>query len=157
MTSFLSNLVKYDFIKYLSLFLSYGYFYLIPIFLFFWIFISKTKKIHVFLILFLSTFSTWILSEVIKVFTKIERPDVLSQIVHESTFSFPSTHSAVSMVLGVVTYSLNKKLGIILIISSFIIGVSRIILGVHYFVDVFVGWFLGFVVALIFIRFFKKS
>lgn len=89
---------------------------------------------------------------IIKNIVKRERPNVL-RLVFEDTYSFPSGHTMVSIVLyGFLIYLIIKsKLGNkIKIILSIILGlipilvmISRIYLGVHFFSDVMAGMFLS--------------
>ncbi len=155
-TDFIFSFSEYAFVKHFAIFLSYIYVYLLPVFILIWVFYSKVRKMYTFSILFLSSFFAWFLSQGIKLLFKIDRPETSGLIISESGFSFPSSHSSFSMVLGVVIYSINKKLGIVVITSSLLIGLSRIILGVHFTLDILFGWLLGIIVGLIFIRIFKK-
>jgi len=88
------------------------------------------------------------------------RPDLLEPIVEEHGFSFPSGHAALSMVAyGVVAVLVARSplsvgwrrticagLGLVI----FLVGVSRVWLGVHYPTDVLAGWAAGGVVVLAF-------
>jgi undecaprenyl-diphosphatase len=69
-------------------------------------------------------------------------------------FSFPSDHTAVSLVIALFIFKDWSQWGRILIISSILIGLSRIFVGVHYPLDIVGGIlnaFLSFyVVSLIF-------
>jgi undecaprenyl-diphosphatase len=84
------------------------------------------------------------------------RPDILSHIP-TMTHSFPSGHSMLSAVvylsLGallaqreprrrVKAYFLSMALGV-----TFLVGISRVYLGVHYPTDVLAGWTVGLVWA----------
>jgi undecaprenyl-diphosphatase len=153
MTNFIFNLSQYVFIKDFAIFLSY--FYFLPVIILIWVIYKETQKLYLFSILFLSSFFTWFLSQAIKLLLKIERPETVGIIINEQGFSFLSIHSSFSMVLGIVVYSFNKKLGIFLIFSSFFIGISRVILGVHFVIDVLFGWLLGFLIGVLFIKVFK--
>jgi len=156
----ISNLIfglsKYNFIKYFSYFLSYIYIYLFPIVILFWVFIYRTKKVYTLLIILFSAVSTFLVSELIKNITKIQRPAIEGLMVSERGFSFPSEHSSITMVIGIVIYSIDKKLGIIFIALSILVGLSRVILGVHYIIDVLAGWGVGILIGLIFIKIFKN-
>lgn len=91
-----------------------------------------------------------------------ERPDLLEPILMERGFSFPSGHAALGMVAwGVLAVLLNRsrlptevRRGLVvgLGVLVFLIGLSRVWLGVHYPTDVLAGWTAGAVVVLLFAR-----
>ena len=150
------NLAENNFINYLSIFISYIYVYALPIILIIWIVYRQSRKMFAFSILFLSSFFAWFLSQFIKIMTDIARPVVMNPIIIESGSSFPSQHGALTMALAVTVYSLDKKLGIFLFVMSILVGLSRVILGVHFPIDVLAGWVLGALIGFIFIKLFKK-
>ena len=88
------------------------------------------------------------------------RPDLLDPVVVEHGFSFPSGHSALSMVAyGVVavlvarsSLPIGVRRGIVVVLGAivFLVGVSRIWLGVHYPTDVVAGWTAGAVVVVLY-------
>src|ERR1017187_10872635 len=81
------------------------------------------------------------------------RPEVPWAFVHEHSFSFPSGHSVLAMVMyGVIVYKTQDKLRsrwakAALMVGAFLmvagIGMSRVYLGVHYPSDVAGGGFVG--------------
>ena len=93
------------------------------------------------------------LDEVMKLHFKRLRPDVPWAFVHEHSFSFPSGHSVLAIVMyGVIVYKTQDKLhstwakaalmlGAFLMVAG--IGISRVYLGVHYPSDVAGGYFVG--------------
>jgi undecaprenyl-diphosphatase len=89
----------------------------------------------------------------------MERPfnslDIIP-LYNEIGFSFPSQHSAVFATIATCAFFLNKKLGIIFIVISVLVGLSRIVIGVHYPLDILGGFFFGTLVGLFFIKIFKK-
>jgi undecaprenyl-diphosphatase len=93
------------------------------------------------------------LNEVMKLHFKRSRPELPWAFVHEHSFSFPSGHSVLAMVMyGVIVYKTQDKLRskwarAALMVRAFLmvvgIGVSRVYLGVHYPSDVAGGYFVG--------------
>ena len=92
----------------------------------------------------------FVINRILKLVIARPRPEVL-QIVQESGYSFPSGHSMSAMigygllVLEVQKSSLKYKkvIEIFLMMMIFLIGLSRIYLGVHYFSDVIGGFLLS--------------
>jgi membrane-associated phospholipid phosphatase len=76
----------------------------------------------------------------------------------ESSFGMPSGHAMNSMsVWGLLATSIRKKsITTIIAIVIFLIGLSRILLGVHFTSDVLVGWILGAILLIIFLRLEKQ-
>ena len=62
--------------------------------------------------------------------------------------SFPSGHATVFSTLATLVYLDNKKLGYFFIFSAILIGLSRIIAGVHYIHDILAGFALGAILAI---------
>lgn len=91
------------------------------------------------------------LNRLIKAVVKRPRPPQTFHLVHETNYSFPSGHSMSAMmgygllIMEVSQSSLRYKkvLLIILGIMIFLIGLSRIYLGVHYFSDVIGGYLIA--------------
>ena len=109
-----------------------------------------------------------IINLVVKSMVKRERPII--KIVEESGFSFPSGHSMNNMVLySFIAFLVlrdmkdDKKYIIVFLLYLFIflVGLSRIYLGVHFFSDVLAGFSLGlFCSSFLFIlydNFYKKD
>lgn len=104
---------------------------------------------------------TYLLNELIKIMIKRERPSIL-QSAHGTGYSFPSGHAMIPLVFyGFLLYYINKeisnrqfKLCITSLVTIIIalIGVSRIILNVHYLSDVISGFLFGFILLQLFIK-----
>jgi len=94
-----------------------------------------------------------IINNLLKVIIKRPRPHLISPLINETTYSFPSGHTmnATVLYLLIVFYIFNFLKGnrfrwiymSILICLIILIGVSRIYLGVHYLSDVVAGFLTG--------------
>ncbi len=95
-----------------------------------------------------------------------QRPDASLALIFENGYAFPSGHALMSVIFyGAITYfvyKLCKKkwqkiiLSIVFVALIFLIGFSRIYLGVHWISDVIAGWLMGFSILAFFILIFKK-
>jgi undecaprenyl-diphosphatase len=98
--------------------------------------------------------------EVLKRILARTRPDLLDPIIVEAGFSFPSGHAANGMVAyGVLAVlvgrlSLARPLRLALQFAAalviFLVGLSRVWLGVHYPTDVLAGWALGALIVVLY-------
>jgi undecaprenyl-diphosphatase len=109
-------------------------------------------------LLLISILSGIILSHLLKMFFDRARPNLELQL-WLGTPSFPSGHSMLSAVvylsLGTLLARVEAKRTIklyvigVAILVTFLVGLSRVYLGVHYPTDVLAGWVVGFVWALV--------
>ena len=150
--NYFSNLIislrSADFTKFFIFitFLAGTKFVIIMMLLFVIIYIIRKKNI--FLIFNMIITGEVILNNVIKILIGRERPSILHLVV-ETSYSFPSGHAMVSVVMyGFLIYLINKTninkylklfLDGLLIVLIFLIMMSRIYLGAHYFSDVIAG------------------
>lgn len=98
--------------------------------------------------------------EMIKSTVARTRPEVLEPILVEHGFSFPSGHASLSMVAyGILAVLVSRsflprgtQLAVfgVVVALVFLIGLSRVWLGVHYPSDVIAGWVAGATVVLVF-------
>ena len=98
--------------------------------------------------------------EVVKAGVGRDRPEILDPIVEEHGFSFPSGHATLSMTAyGVLTVLIWRSriprpakvaATAVVVALVFVIGVSRVWLGVHFPVDVIAGWLIGAVIVLLY-------
>lgn len=100
-----------------------------------------------------------LLSSVLKVTLERPRPDLVPHVVDVHTFSFPSGHAMLSAVTYLTLGALLARLQsgratriyalAIALLLTFLVGLSRIYLGVHWPTDVLAGWSVGAAWALI--------
>ncbi|MBT3617367.1 MAG: phosphatase PAP2 family protein [Candidatus Marinimicrobia bacterium] len=87
--------------------------------------------------------STLVLNVVLKEYWSILRPNESIRLIEATGFSFPSGHAQAPMVLwGYIAWMTKSYRWPALII--FLIGISRVYLGVHFIQDVIAGWLIGF-------------
>lgn len=68
-----------------------------------------------------------------------EYMDIKPLVSHKLGQSFPSRHTLSAMIIALVTYSFHSTLGIIMILIALVIGICRILAGVHHISDVIAG------------------
>lgn len=76
-------------------------------------------------------------------------PDVTKLINITSFDSFPSGHATIFAALATAVYIYNRRLGVIFMISAILIGLARVMAGVHYPFDILTGYAIGFVMAIL--------
>ena len=67
----------------------------------------------------------------------------IAHIKIPQTYSFPSGHACSSATVSSMLYLSNQPYAFLFGCFAFVVGISRIYLGVHYPSDVLVGWMLG--------------
>ena len=104
------------------------------------------------------------LSEAQKYWIARGRPDIETHLVVGKTSSFPSGHATSSMIFYLVialTLTANSRWHRLAagaaLLMSFLIGLSRVMLGVHWPSDVIGGWAFGMLWVLLTLRLAKRS
>jgi undecaprenyl-diphosphatase len=109
---------------------------------------ERKKTIQWFFLAVISvTFSRLIITELIRFFYYRPRPFVAEQVYqlleHSATGSFPSGHAAFFFALSTIIYLVNKKVGLLFFVASFLICLARIFVGLHYPLDIAAGLLIG--------------
>ena len=109
------------------------------------------KKREMVLHAVISAFVAWLIGRFLKDFFAVPRPFVTNGSTpltgYFSDGSFPSNHTAAAFAISVSIFLHKHKWGILLIIFSLAIGLSRILGGVHYPLDILGGIAIGSLVA----------
>ena len=114
---------------------------------------KKTRKIGIMALVALA-FSVLIDNVILKNLVARTRPyevvpGLTSLIGVQDDFSFPSGHTGSSFAAAVVMYrGLPKKVGVPALVFAFLMGFSRLYVGVHYPSDVIGGALIGTAIAL---------
>ena len=99
---------------------------------------SKQKLIVVFSAIFFPL--TYIIAKVVSFLYFDPRPFVIGHftplIAHAPDNGFPSDHMLLAGAIASILYVYNKKLGIVAWVVAFIIGASRVFVGVHHWIDI---------------------
>lgn len=113
-------------------------------------FLTRAKEVlYVGLVAVLAWSVTWILKAIFLVARPYQTfSDLRSLYIHDSVFdSFPSGHATFFMALAVAICLIHPRIGRVFFIGAFLIGVARIIAGIHYPIDIIAGYIIGGVLA----------
>jgi undecaprenyl-diphosphatase len=118
------------------------------------IYLLLQKKYKSALLVVVVTVGGLLISLLLKDLFLRERPDIVPALMVETSPSFPSGHSMLSAVIYLTLGSLlsrietNPRIRVyiisIAILTAIMVGLTRIMLGVHFPTDVLVGWIVGF-------------
>jgi undecaprenyl-diphosphatase len=120
---------------------------------------TKIKEI---LMVFIPAVFSWIFAEILKTVIYHPRPFIFFQdavqplFIHGGVDSFPSGHAMFFGALAMSLYFIHKKMGRIYFLIALVIGLARIVAGIHFPLDIFAGYIFGFIITLIFELFFRK-
>ncbi|MDO8466941.1 MAG: phosphatase PAP2 family protein [bacterium] len=97
--------------------------------------------------------SRGIIAEVIQFLFFRARPFVELNLVpvfnHGNVASFPSGHASVFFALAFAVFLFDKKKGSLFLLGAFLIGVARVVAGVHWPLDILAGALIGILSALL--------
>ncbi|MGC1480796.1 MAG: phosphatase PAP2 family protein [Chthoniobacterales bacterium] len=118
-----------------------------------------SRKIGAMIFVVIATVGGTVLNQVLKHYFQRERPDVVPHLTEYGNYSYPSGHSMLSAIVYltlavVVAEILPTRSGKIYIIATaltlaFLVGLTRVAVGVHYPSDVLAGWTAGAAWALL--------
>lgn len=121
-------------------------------------YLFMVRKFHAMWLVILATLGGLLASSVLKHFFDRPRPAV-DHYSYVYTSSFPSGHSMMSAVVYLTLGSLLARLVperhvkiyviVVALLLTFLVGISRVYMGVHYPTDVLAGWTAGLVWAMV--------
>jgi undecaprenyl-diphosphatase len=112
------------------------------------VFLQKKREI---LSVFFDGALAWLLARLLKSFFHILRPaETFSQVktlILEKGYAFPSGHATFFMALAFAIFFFHRKAGYTFIFFALLIGLARIMAGVHFPLDILGGFVFGGLVA----------
>jgi membrane-associated phospholipid phosphatase len=109
---------------------------------------QKWKEI--FLVFFTGGFA-WAISQILKILFHTQRPFLAFQnvqsLIPEDGFAFPSGHATFYMAIALAIFLSHKKAGFLFMFFALLIGLARVIAGVHFPIDILGGFILGAIIA----------
>ena len=120
------------------------------------------KRFREFFVIFSPAIMGWVIVEILKSTFNKPRPFIkFAEIVkplfiHGGMDSFPSGHATFFGALALSVFFVNKKVGWLCVFIALIIGIARVISGIHFPIDILAGYILGVIVVLVFHLFVRK-
>lgn len=110
----------------------------------------------------LSTGLAWVVAVFLKYVFKVPRPYIALENVtllfsYGGYDSFPSGHATFFAALAVALYIYNARIGSLFGFFAILIGVSRVIAGIHFPIDVLVGYVLGGLLSWFVYKLYKRA
>jgi undecaprenyl-diphosphatase len=119
----------------------YLYLFVIGIYAVYFFKISKGKRKDLALLTIIALPLIYIVSRIPAMFYFDPRPFVAGHfaplIPHAPDNGFPSDHALLTSAIASIVYFHNKKVSALLWLLTFIVGASRVLAGVHHWVDIF--------------------
>ncbi|MDI6591636.1 MAG: phosphatase PAP2 family protein [Patescibacteria group bacterium] len=149
----------------LGIFFAKYFGYILIFFIFLFLLKDRKKYWPMVIIAFSSAIlAKFVITEFIRFLWNRPRPFVENQtnllLDQINAAAFPSGHAAFFFALSLAIYFYNKKAGIIFLIASFLISISRVFCGIHWPTDILagalVGIFSGWLINSQVMKFFKK-
>lgn len=106
----------------------------------------KKRQHRSVVLLVASVLGAVIISHSLKLLFARPRPELWEALVNVTTFSFPSGHaiasSALALTLAYISWATKWRVAAVItgVVYAFLVGLSRLYLGVHYPSDVVAGW-----------------
>ena len=93
--------------------------------------------------------TAWLIGQILKKVFASPRPFLVLDHVtvlwqHGSYDAFPSGHAVFFAALATALYFFNRRWGGVYFLGALLIGLARVVIGIHWPFDVVAGWLIGF-------------
>lgn len=129
--------------------------YLMVATLIFFIIFGKDKRQELKMIIYAAAsvvLSRLVITEIIRYLYHSPRPFMVydfTPLLYDYANSFPSGHAAFFFALATIIFLFHKKWGVAYFTGGFIIGISRIMAGIHWPLDILGGLVVGMISAIL--------
>ena len=124
-----------------------GYILIILLFCFFFLKNKNNYKIILAEAFFSAILARLVIVNIIRLIYFRNRPFIdwpVNLVLENKTSSgFPSGHAAFFFAIAFIVFFFNKKLGYVFLATSFLMGIARVFVGVHYPLDILAGMAVG--------------
>ena len=115
-----------------------------------WVYYFRRDR-ELFLRMFLAILITFAVVSAVKNIRVFPRPftqeNVRLLIAHHADSAFPSKHSSTAFTIAFGIFLKRKKTGVLFLVLASLVAVSRVVVGVHYPLDVLTGAALGIIIS----------
>lgn len=129
------------------------YLYLMIVVLAIWYIVRQPKgsRWRIILCAILALPLTYATAKILSTFYYDPRPFVVGNFLpllpHDPDNGFPSDHTLLSSAVAATIFFFNRKLGLALFAIAFLVGASRVLAGIHHFVDIIGSMVIAFLVT----------
>lgn len=110
---------------------------------------------HEFIFTVVTGFVAWAAAIAFKSLFTLARPFLVTELDITPLFTygafdtFPSGHAALFMALGLIAWFHDRVVGVVVLFSALLIGIARVMSGVHFPLDILGGYLLGILVVVV--------
>lgn len=120
------------------------------------------RSLHSMIMTVITGVGAWLVSHAAKAIFVTPRPflveglEVVPVFLYGGFNSFPSGHAAMFMALGLMTWFHDRTAGVVVLVCALLIGIGRIMVGIHFPIDILAGYMIGAIFVLIVMLFDRK-
>ncbi|MBI5400733.1 MAG: phosphatase PAP2 family protein, partial [Candidatus Yonathbacteria bacterium] len=107
---------------------------------------DRQKGVRDVVVVITAALVAWGLAHLIKYLYPHARPTMLPEthaLLSDNDSSFPSGHATFFSALATALYFYHKRLGLFYALGALLIGVARVVAGIHWPLDILAGYILG--------------